>query len=930
MEITDIKSQLSIQAVLSHYNLTPGSNHRLICPFHRDKTPSLQIYPKTNTWTCFSTNCTAGSGDVIDLILRLEARSGQAINKHQAIMKAKSLVNGTPQLVNSEINNPNKMKGENKAPINLTESINDLTRIAILSKYYQLSLTSLPRSPKAIKYATDRNLDYHQLGIGYSGGDIGRRWSKSLQDSGLSIGLLKKNGNNITPKIKYCLLFAMRNRDGQVIDLYGRSVIADNNKSKHFYLSGKQRGLYPSYPKPETQILIITESIIDSASLTPYLPALSKNLGSHISHLCLYGTNGWTSEHTGAIKGLLNLSEIVFFMDGDEAGRRAAKKWGNKIAEINNSIKICVIDTPQGEDINSLITNHADTALDLLSHLIKDRRPFNEFSFSSDKQLNLTEPRINEVYDLPKDETEISHSSQPIADSYLNTNNSDLLIYTLSGTCPEPSRRIEVSVLGGIRITGLDRMKVTLRIKRNGSNNHTLRHSLDLYHAKQIDYLIELMSSGLEIRSSQAAKLINGLTTELEQYRERRLEAMKPKTPQVYEMTSRDRSEGMAYLKDPNLMINTSRDIAASGIVGEERNAMIGYIIYLSRKREKPLHVMYLGASGSGKTHVQEGLGNLLPREDKIEATSLSDQALYYEGLKLKGKILFIEDIDGAENIMYVIRELQSKGKIVKRVAWRDNKGHTQTIEVVAEGPVVISSCTTHERVYEDNANRCILLYIDQSKGQDKRVMDYIKLKSAGKIKGYDQDQIQHRMQNSQRLLKSIKVYNPYAELIDFPPEVFKPRRSLPLLLGFIETVTFYHQYQREVKKDCQSGTDYIASTYEDIKYSFDLLKDVLFSKSDELSKSAREFLELLKSRIKKGDTFYTKKIRKEIRMNASNMKRYMIELQRYDYVKIKTGNRYRGYEYEITDYDEYNRLQSSIEKRLEDILLKINGKHGQ
>jgi hypothetical protein len=398
---------------------------------------------------------------------------------------------------------------------------------------------------------------------------------------------------------------------------------------------------------------------------------------------------------------------------------------------------------------------------------------------------------------------------------------------------------------------------------------------------------------------------------------------MKPKSPQLYEMTPREREAATKYLKNPKLMTNTGKAIKQSGIVGEEKNAMIGYVVYLSRKREKALHVMYLGASGSGKTHVQEGLANLMPIEDKIEATGLSDQALYYEGMKLKGKILFIEDIDGAENIMYVIRELQSKGKIIKRVAWRDNKGNTQTIEVVAEGPVVISSCTTQEKVYEDNANRCILLYIDQSKEQDKRVMDYIKNKSTGQIKEIEQEEVRKQIQNVQRLLKPIKVYNPYANLIDLPSEIFKPRRSLPLLLGFIETVTFYHQLQRPQRID-KNGQAYIESTYEDIQVSFDLLKDVLFSKSDELTKSAREFLEMLKRKVKKGDTFYTKKIRKEIRMNASNLKRYMIELQRNDYVKVKNGNRYRGYEYEIMDYGEYEHLKNSIDSRLEEILLNI------
>jgi DNA primase len=60
MELKDIKQQLTITTVLQHYGLKPDKNDRLVCPFHPDKNPSLQIYPKTNTYCCFSSNCNAG------------------------------------------------------------------------------------------------------------------------------------------------------------------------------------------------------------------------------------------------------------------------------------------------------------------------------------------------------------------------------------------------------------------------------------------------------------------------------------------------------------------------------------------------------------------------------------------------------------------------------------------------------------------------------------------------------------------------------------------------------------------------------------------------------------------------------------------------------------------------------------------------------
>ena len=111
MEIKEIKTKLSIQKVLNYYGLKPDKNNMLHCPFHNDKTPSMKIYPETNTWTCFSSNCEAGTGDTIEMIQRKEK-----LNKHQAILKAKSLLNGSPvQSVNRHELVPNLLREDKGA-----------------------------------------------------------------------------------------------------------------------------------------------------------------------------------------------------------------------------------------------------------------------------------------------------------------------------------------------------------------------------------------------------------------------------------------------------------------------------------------------------------------------------------------------------------------------------------------------------------------------------------------------------------------------------------------------------------------------------------------------------------------------------------------------------------------------------------------------
>lgn len=83
MDIKEIKIQLSITQVLAYYGLKADKNSRINCLFHDDKTPSMQIYEKTNTYCCFSGNCNAGTGDVIQFVQLKENCS-----KHEAIISA--------------------------------------------------------------------------------------------------------------------------------------------------------------------------------------------------------------------------------------------------------------------------------------------------------------------------------------------------------------------------------------------------------------------------------------------------------------------------------------------------------------------------------------------------------------------------------------------------------------------------------------------------------------------------------------------------------------------------------------------------------------------------------------------------------------------------------------------------------------------------
>jgi hypothetical protein len=481
---------------------------------------------------------------------------------------------------------------------------------------------------------------------------------------------------------------------------------------------------------------------------------------------------------------------------------------------------------------------------------------------------------------------------------------------------------IEITVLGGIRLEGLDRLRVTLKVQ---VEHLSIRHNLDLYNDNQVEKLVRKVAEKLEIGTSVITAALTDLTDLLEQYRLTEIEKQGASQHDKRKILSEEeQQQARLYLSAPNLIERTREDIGKAGVIGEETNRLLMYLIFTSRKRENPLHVISLGSSGIGKTHLQEKVSALIPDEDKIESTSLTAAAIYYFGrYDLRHKLVLIEDLDGAEQALFPIRELQSKRKIIRTVPVKNTKGETKSIQLVVEGPVTIAGCTTKESIYEDNANRSFLIYIDESKEQDEKVMQYQRKHSAGKVDTTEQQNIVKQLQNMQRMLQAVQVRNPFAESLKIPDEVFKPRRTNAHYLAFIELVTFYHQYQREKKYDTETGEEYIETTVEDIAEANKLMKEILLRKSDELNGAIRSYLERLKAYLQENkQTDYTnREIRQHLRIKGTTLRRYHNELLGCGMIRVKAGKKNVGYQYEVVSYEEYQKLHERINGMLDEIL---------
>jgi len=773
MEIHEIKSQLSMSTVLHYYGLKTDKHSKLNCPFHEDKTPSMQVYYKTQTAYCFSSNCkTHGkSMDVIDFIMHKEN-----CTKHEAINKAIEILGQSPLASDKSEQAP---EGGTSNKTLKTRNQMELTREQFLTNMFQYFKNAISNSKPAKDYLQTRNLDFKKIEVGYNAGQFhhGARKDETLINQCLEYGLLIDKGiiSRTGEKAynvfgKWGIVFGLKNEQNEVTGLYFRSTL-NNENAKHFYLKDRQ-GLYPNYPKPETKILILTEAIIDAASLLQ-IDEETKNYRI----IACYGTNGLNEEIQNAIKELKQLEEIIFCFDNDQAGKEAVNKYGAMFANEYPKVKITTLELPN-KDINETLQLHES---EIITELLEKRK---SFLFS------------NEPFEIEEKNTKTTPKKTILA--------------TKSETPP--------SGAGGLAIE---------------------------------------------------------------------------------------------FLKAKELLKRLNEQIGKSGIVGEENSRLLLFLIIISYMNKSPIHGIVQGSSGSGKTHIIGSLADLMPGEDVLRFTRITESSLYNWGeFDLFRKIIIIEDLDGLkEEALYALRELISNQFLSSSVSMKDKKGNNKSTRKEVKGQFSSLSATTKGETYEDNMSRSFLIAVDESKEQTQRIITHQNKRNAGEI---DPKEKQIAVQFIQQIVRSLKYYevvNPYATKLQLPEKVHKIRRLNEMYQAVIKQVTFINQYQRE-----QTADGKLITTIEDIEQATEILFESIVLKVDELDGSLRQFFERLKKFVKNdSEEFILREIRQNLNISKTQIFRNIQTLLELEYIKQVGGFSNKGIRYKISYWDNYQKLRAEI-----------------
>lgn len=909
MEIQVIKEQLTLAHVLSYYGLKPDKNLRLHCPFHDDTTPSLQVYYKTHTAYCFSSNCkTHGrSMDVIDFVMHKEQT-----DKHHALLKCADIINYYAGKINHQ---------QKPIEIKPTAALT-MSREQFLSHMFTYFRNAVHNSKPAQEYINSRNLDAVRIEIGYNSGQFhhGNRRDATLINNCIATGLLAPWGvNNRKPgevayKVfgKESICFALRNKNSEITGMYFRSTTG-NKDQKHFYLKDST-GLYPNYPNPGTKKLIITESIIDAASLLQIAAVTSE-----YSVLAAYGTNRLNEEMQLSIRELKNLSEIVFAFDSDEAGNKAAMKYKEELQALlpsplgeRSGVRFTKLPLPN-KDVNETLQAHCDEQI--FMELLNERTP--DFSFSNEKKKEeaklFIEPSVKKQEPVNKEVL----LSPPLGalGSCFNTSNPNKLIFTTPAAI--------YIIKGGVDVP-LNKLQVTVEIINEkllqGINRKHFK--MDLYDNKQVEKGVQEASEFLQLIPGNTANDLHHLTAALEKYREAELQqhqSEEPKELQQYILTAIERNEALKIARDKKLISSIAQKLTQTGIIGEDDNKVFLFAIAASHLQQNPLNALIQGSSGSGKTRLLKQIFACMPDEAKKIYSRLSEKMLYnVPKYYFKNKLICFEDVDGlGEEAVYAWRELVSNGELISGVSYKDDKGNIGIKELVVYGPITSIACTTHGRIYTDNMNRLFLIAIDESKAQTKRIIEYQAKEAAGQINKKEQQAAIAQLQNFVRVLQPYKVYNPHAISLLLPDGIQDERRLYKLYLYFIDMITVLHQHQRK-----QTADGKLIATRQDCQIAKDLMFECIMLKMDELDGSLRQFFERLKEYIKKTNNdnygFTQREIRTALHISKTGLHRFITELTELEYLQEMRYNGNKGNTYQIRYWDDYKKVRTEVKQFLQ------------
>lgn len=638
-----------------------------------------------------------------------------------------------------------------------------------------------------------------------------------------------------------CIVVPLKDASGQVVSFYGRKI-DDSGSVKHRYLKGKHRGLVNREALSVwREEIILTESVLDAVSLLV--------LGIEKVLPC-YGANGFTSDHLSALKDA-GVKKVVIGFDADEAGRKGAEKLAGTLRA--EGFAVSRIEPESAKDWNEALVGGATRVA------IEDQITAAPVTQSASIIRWVWKER-SQRWQLEKDD-------------------------------------LTYQAVGNVKRVG-SALRLSVRIERG--DKRYLDH-VDLYSARSRASFKEQAATTLGVESASIEHHLLALLDQLEAAAEQSIDEKKEMEP----LSPEDEALGLSLLTSPTLLEDIVADMATMGHVGEDTNKLLVYLAASSRKLDDPVSIVIVSESAAGKSSLIDTVRTLMPGEDVVNLTSLSDQALnYMSDGELLHKLLVMGEAVHNEVVEHQIRELLSAKELSRMVVTKDERTGKLTSALVRQKAVVsLMMSTTNHEMNGENASRCFFVHADESEEQTKRIHEAQNQKytlEALQKKQAVIPEIMRKHHAAQRLLQPVVIVNPFAGKNEFPSCRMRSRRDNKQINELVAAVCYLRQYQKV--RQCKDGVEYIECDQTDIDTAWQLFREGIMQATylelpASLVRLYDEVRELCRTLARDSGvpieqvSFDQAMVRKRVRsLGSESIKKYLKKLVSLEYLGVKAG----------------------------------------
>lgn len=360
--ISEIKSRISIEDVVGKYvQLKKAGRHfKALCPFHQEKTPSFYVSPEKQLAYCFG--CHRG-GDIFKFLREVERIEFVEALKLLADQAGVTL---PERVVTEKKGKRDKLKALHKEA----------------AEYYVKQLHESKAGAEALSYLKKRKFEKEtvaKFGFGYSPKE-GKELIAALLKNGYSIDEILESGIGVrrgigageaVDRFRGRLIVPIHDAYGDVIAFGGRALEQGQEPK---YLNSSETPLYEKgnilYAFHFAKEAIKKE---DKVFLAEGYMDVIRSHEAGISNVVGTCGTALTGNHVRFLKRFTE--NLVFFFDGDEAGKQACFRAFEPA--ISEGMTIHVLRPPEGKDPDDWIREDAKE----VKEAIKDSPLFFDFLF---------------------------------------------------------------------------------------------------------------------------------------------------------------------------------------------------------------------------------------------------------------------------------------------------------------------------------------------------------------------------------------------------------------------------------------------------------------------------------------------------------------------------------------------------------------------